>query len=44
MKECDILEGGSKHTLTPHTYFHPPQPHDLRDNDSEHDTVRSNDT
>jgi len=21
MKECDILGGGSKHTLTPPTYF-----------------------
>ena len=35
MKECDIFRGGSKHTLTPPTYFQggsgPPQPpHDLR--------------
>ena len=22
MKECDIFRGGSKHTLTPPTYFH----------------------
>jgi len=33
MKECDILGEGSKHTLTPLTYFQgvkTPKPQDLR--------------